>query len=191
MSKPDFLKECISDPALVEPGQPVPLDAFTKAYCVRCDNRQCARAGSNNMLFDRRVQNWQRDLFVSPPRADEADPRFAQIRAKNFAPSGTRLDVPGSPNFVTVAAQPPAPAPPPADPPASPEPASPEPAAVQSPPEAPSAAVPPATIPAVYSRTGQGNTPFQQGAVLPGAPAEAPRESVVQPGGTFTFGDDE
>lgn len=193
MNKSDFLKECISDPALVPSGQPVPMDAFMKAYCVRCDNRECSRAGSNNMLFDRRVRNWQNDLFEKPPRADDSDPRFVQIRAKNFAPAGPSAPGVGSSNFVSVGARVEAPRPVPAETPVPAVQSEPEPppAAVEEPAVAPVPAEAMKSIPNVYSSTGASNTPFQQGAFLPGAPTEPAKEKVMEAGSTFVFGEDE
>ena len=195
--KADFLKECISDPALVEPGRPVPLDAFTQSYCVRCDNRSCARAGANNILFDRRVNNWQKDLFDSPPRAEDSDQQYVSIRAKNFASAPLKVGVPGTPSFVTVkspeAARPVvSPPPPPAPPPQV------SPRVVAATPEVPKpVGTAPVSVPAViptpnnYSAAGQSNTAFQQGTFLPGAPEKPSEETVTQTGATFTFGDDE
>ncbi len=178
MGKPDFLKDCISDPALVTPGQPVPIDAFVKHYCIRCGNRACERAGSNNMAFDKRVQNWHENLFVNPPRADDSDTSFSQIRAKNFAPSGPKLEVQGSSGFVTIGKQ-------------NSVPSIPVPTITQVEPLArviqPVEVLEPVVVP--EAQIGASNTPFKQGTLLPGAPPlkEIVKEVAVKTGVEFTF----
>lgn len=203
MAKADFLKECISDPALVEPGKTVPIDAFTKAYCLRCDNRECARSGANNMAFDDRVKNWQERLFRNPPRARPDDPVFANIRTKNFAPVTAPLSVQGNAGFVPVPAPTLVQPPPPPPPPPAVEIPSPE---AEAAPEPAQAVVheasgtsddhqpQPQDLPTKqgYNQgTRPANTKFQQGAVLPGGPQGSPKDRIVEPGATFTFGEDE
>src|SRR5690348_6277675 len=83
-NRADFLKECMSDPALVT--SPVPIDEFQRNYCIVCANRECARSSANNLAFDRRVANWESTLFTNAPRAKDDDPNFVRIRSKNFAP---------------------------------------------------------------------------------------------------------
>lgn len=83
--KIDFLKECLSEVSS-KIGKVVPIDDMTKAFCVVCGNRECARSIANNSKFDRRVSNWQSALFINAPRAAENDPAFAGIRAKQFLP---------------------------------------------------------------------------------------------------------
>jgi hypothetical protein len=184
--KVDFLQECMSDPALV--AGPVPIDAFMQAYCLVCANRACGRAGTNNMSFDRRTANWEKDLFTNVPRASDDDPNFRGIREKKFLPVQQRIEVPGSPVFMnvtppTVAAQQVVPSavhfskPEPVQAPSEPTVA---PVEVKQAPATPIAATPQREL---------ANTPFQQGMVLPGA--VKPKEIITQPGTTFTFGDDD
>lgn len=185
--KRDYLKDCMGD----IPG--TPIDEFNRRYCVLCANRDCSRsAASTKVSFDRRVANWRSDLFDAVPRADDNDPGFASIRSKRFVPldasspyeiqhhpSGVMLEKPADPQPDPSPA--PAAAEQPADPPAAAA-GPPEPAGGATEPEEPDAA---ARIPVASY-----NTPFQQGAMLPGAPQKRPPEVVVDNGGTFTFGDD-
>lgn len=83
MSTSDFLRDCMTDPALVPKG-PIPIDDFTKVYCLRCSVKECSRSVSSNFIFTNRVMNWKRDLFDAPPRATDNDPVFAEIRTKRF-----------------------------------------------------------------------------------------------------------
>lgn len=78
--KPDFLKECMSDVGIV------PINDFNKNYCMRCVNSQCSRSATNNHLFVKRVTNWEENLFKGVKRADENDPKYAQIRSQKFMP---------------------------------------------------------------------------------------------------------
>lgn len=180
--KNDFLKECMSDPALVKPGASVPIDDFNKSYCIVCANRECTRSISNNMAFDKRVQNWQNDLFINPPRASDDDPKFVNIRNKNFAPAGHRIEIPGSPNFISVQSK----------------------AQVESPPRIETLDNAVIQIPSRFSpqpvnesasenrqavQAVQDNTNFSQGVILPGKDKEK-KENVDQPGSTFTFDDE-
>ena len=79
--KPDYLKECMS-----EVGN-IPLDQFNQAYCLRCGNQECIRSKINNS-FESRVKTWEERLFKNPPRAKDDDPRFNNIRSKQFKPIG-------------------------------------------------------------------------------------------------------
>ena len=182
-NKPDFLKECMSDPALV--SSPMQLDEFNKTYCLVCANRGCSRAGSNNMGFDRRVQNWQNDLFNNVPRAGDNDPNFVHIRMKNFAPAGQRIVVPGGPKFVNVE---------PTIQPTKFVRSEPEPEAPIVQEVAPEVSKEPEKPLAVREEAkkpqNQENTNFEQGTVLPGGEPQIPKETIMQPGSSFTFGDE-
>src|SRR5271166_5111236 len=82
MNKTDFLRECMSDPALI--SQPIPIDQFSRSYCVVCSNKECCRSRANTMIFPERVQSWKLRLFDDVPRASDDDKNFEHIRAKNF-----------------------------------------------------------------------------------------------------------
>lgn len=187
-SRADFLKECMS-----EAGQ-MPLDDFNLAYCVRCANRECARSGAGQMSFDRRVQNWQKDMFSNVPRAQENDPRYSSIRSKHFrsANSSTiatvnlqgrtaavmehvepRAAIPSdlNPNTNTTATTP-------VNEPLVPK-------------ESPTQVTPTPTQASPSPKPQTYNTPFVQGAMLPGHEEDkSGDESTVEmdAGGTFTFG---
>src|SRR5271156_5711688 len=83
MSKVDFLRECMTDPALV--SGPVPHNEFMEHVCRRCDNKECSLSVANSLSFTKRATNWKKDLFLEVPRADDNDPLYAAIRQKNFA----------------------------------------------------------------------------------------------------------
>ena len=204
----DFLRECMSDPALVQ-GQ-VPIDEFNKAYCVRCVQKECARAGLNGSLLARRAATWHTSLFEKPPRAADDDPRYQSIRAKKFLqtssdvvelrnngvnyevqtremPEALRKNPPEPPAFDPL---PPPPAPVWASEPAPPAPPAPEPVKAAppvldapSPPEpVPDAPPPPRPVDAPPQ-----NTPFEQGMILPGGSDE----KTVEVGGSYVFGSDD
>jgi len=78
----DYLRECMQDPALVK--GPIPIDEFSKQICLQCVNSSCARSRMMGMSTYVRAQNWKRDLFDQVPRAREDDPKYSQIRSKNF-----------------------------------------------------------------------------------------------------------
>src|SRR5271157_4373925 len=87
----DFLKECMTDPALVPRG-PVPINEFNRVYCLRCGRAECSRSAGSNLAFTNRALNWKHDLFEAPPRADENDPMFADIRAKKFISASDNVE---------------------------------------------------------------------------------------------------
>ena len=182
--KADFLRECMADV-----GQ-VPIDEFNAAYCLRCANRECSRSGLSAMSFDRRVANWQKDMFTNVPRASETDPRFASIRVKNFKTVNQPVSVTTPQQAPQPAVQqmtlpPDSPLEAPADastPETTPEPHALVPETSHSETERviepPSVAAPQQTA---Y------NTPFNQGVML-GTP-EKPKEDVeLGSDGTFVFG---
>jgi hypothetical protein len=185
MGKQDFLKECMSG------FGGVPIDQFNQRFCLVCVNSECARSsvGSN---FVKRVTNWEKNLFISPPRASENDPKYDNIRAKNF------LSVEPDPitiHSVPIASEPEKTAsmieimeeePEPAPAVSVPIPESkiqepvliPEPK-IQEPPAQQIKQSPPQVQPM--------NTPFQQGTMV----SDKPKEVVMEPGSTFTFGGDD
>lgn len=191
----DFLRECMSDPALVQ-GQ-VPIDEFNKAYCVRCVQKECARAGLNGSLLARRAATWKVNLFENPPRAAENDPKYQSIRAKKFLQTASEVvelrsngvnyevqtrEMPEALRGTPSAPQPLDPTPPQpvwAAPPAPPP-------VVRAPPPPPEpvlAAPSPDALPRPVDAPPQ-NTDFEQGTVLPGGSDE----KMVEVGGTYVFG---
>lgn len=195
----DFLKECMSDPALVK-GM-VPIDEFNRVYCLKCFQKECERSAAGGTLFTRRVENWKTDLFEKPPRAKDDDPKYAGIRAKKFlqmAKEVVELRANGVNYEVQTSEMPELPqalrpkeavAAPPA---VETEPEVQDPPSVPAPPgpllEAPAPPPPPVEPARVPSTTELQNTPFDQGAVLPGGESE---EKVAEVGGTYVFGSDE
>lgn len=198
----DYLRECMSDPALVQ--GPTPIDEFSKAFCIRCIQKDCTRARLNGSLFARRAETWKKNLFDSPPRASDDDPRYQAIRAKKFLQTVNDVielrqggvnyevqtrempDIPAALRKAPVVATPePAPSP---DPPAPDPPRLHIPTFEQAPPPAPPAPPPQAAPPPAVHDAPFQNTPFEQGTVLPGG---QPQEKVTEVGGTFTFGSDE
>lgn len=200
--KTDFLRECMTDPALV--SQPIPIDQFSRAFCVVCGYKPCVRSRANTMVFTERVANWRLRLFTNVPRADDNDPNYARIRAKRFQSTEEPLVV----NVHTEAATPsepsPAPAPQPSDAPVHSTPPRP------TEHEAPPAPTPPAPVPLAALNTSLpasltqapitnapqqtptlDNTPFAGGIVLPGKPVDKKEDKFVEPGATITFGEDD
>lgn len=189
----DYLKECMTDPALNRFGT-VPIDVFSKAYCVVCANRECSRSALASMSFDIRVANWRKNMFDSVPRADDSDPRFDAFRKKRFIQvQRDVLEVQSPPQFESVVHNPPQssvdklgvtdtpmPVPVPASTPESTPTSTPVPA--QAPTPVPAQAPVPTPMPVE-------NTPFVQGTVLPGGPSQKPvQDTILEPGGTFVFG---
>lgn len=181
----DYLKECLSDVG------PVPLDAFNMAWCRVCARRECVRAGLNNSVFDQRARNWKDTLFLKVPRAEDGDPRYANIRAKKFLPLASAAEV------WTPTDLPPGPSPEPPSrtdpdeevPDTDPNPVSPaEPAPFEPAPE-PAGPTPEAPVFPV-------NTPFQQGSMIggreppPPVPPPAAPDGVLGEDSTYTFDDD-
>lgn len=190
----DFLRECMND------AQNPPLDQFQRNWCTVCANRECERAGMNNSAFDRRAKNWKSLLFDNVPRADPDDPSYDNIRSRVFLPSGqkaaeVKVFIPGTPVAEPPEAPMPRPAafvsrqPAPAPPPAAPQGQAVDLSPAASAPESPEqTSAPPVASP--------GNTVFQQGAMLDGAPPPVPParpatdQAASDPGGkTFILDD--
>jgi hypothetical protein len=167
----DYLRECISDPALVK--GPMPIDEFNKCYCVRCIRTDCTRSTGNNLGFMRRVKNWRHDLFEAPPRAADNDPSFNTIRAKQFIQvsehSNSNVYIP---TFVSIEASP----------------KQTEPELIQ--PKIPESTKQPEQTLSTPTIT-QINTPFIQGTILYDEQKipQTPQNIELNPGGTFTFKD--
>lgn len=185
----DFLKECMSDVS-GKLGKVVPIDEFNQAFCVVCVNKECARSRSNNMLFDQRAHNWKEELFISVPRAGDDDPQYNGIRSKNFI-SVANIPAPNIPQNT------------PEEPKINPierklniefksensdlsEEPEPEPIPeleIIKPEPKPEPLIQPQPRPV----PDLGNTPFQQGTVLPGKS----KEVKLEPGQSYTFGSDD
>lgn len=194
----DFLRECMADV-----GQ-APIDTFQKAFCVVCANRDCIRSSSNNLAFDRRILNWKQDLFDNVSRAEESDPRFSQIRSKRFLPAGqppivvsdTRVQEVPSVSVTNTenlnAAQDRIQTDSPINQIPEPIPEQiPEPIVhTQDSAEIQPQIVPtqPSVDPVPVDPASQSNTPFSQGATLPGFRKDEPLDIVIEPGASFTFG---
>ncbi len=166
----------MNDPALVK-GM-VPLDEFNKAYCVRCQQRGCERAGMNSSLIAVRARTWKERLFERVPRADNDDPEYDRIRAKRFLPAGGQGTYEIRAEKVDAPSQK-----------AEPQselwiPGLTQPAEAQT--VAPSPASPTAPGGRGLTSSSPLNTPFEQGTVLP-----CEEERKVEVGGTYVFGSDE
>jgi hypothetical protein len=80
--KADFLKECHSEVS-AKAGHPVALNDLMNEFCRICQNKDCGRsAGSNSLMFNRAV-NWQNRLFINV-KQDVSDPKYDTIRSKWF-----------------------------------------------------------------------------------------------------------
>ncbi len=183
-SKSDFLRECMSDPALVE--RPLPIDQFCQAFCVVCSQKACTRSRAHTMLFTERVATWKTRLFDNVPRAAENDENYARIRAKNFQSLEGPLVVnsPSEPKVMPVFREKPAETPVHSDPIRPTEIPVPDPAPPTQAQPAPPTHMVQSPEPSID------NTPFQGGIVLPGKPVDKKVDKFVEPGGTFTFGDE-
>lgn len=163
------------------------MDAFNMAWCRVCARRECTRAGLNNSVFDQRARNWKDTLFRKVPRAEDGDPRYANIRAKKFLPLVSAAEIRTPPNPISEPV-------PQADPDeeapdTDPNPEAPvEPAPVEPPPE-PTGPLPETSVFPV-------NTPFQQGSMIggreppPPVPPPAAPDGVLGEDSTYTFDDD-
>lgn len=208
MDKPDFLQECMSS------FGNVPMDEFNKVWCVNCQNSKCVRNGAQNMLFNKRIENWRDKLFINPNRADERDDRYDNLRNTKFLPTNpqTNYEVKsfGLPivNDIGKVEEKPKNKTPPNVPQrfmveevTEDSRVIPEPEVVTKPPIIVNIPPEPANEPVQeVSKEAREqaffdiqNTQFVQGTVLPGGPEEKPRkteEATEKPGSTFVFGDD-
>ena len=177
--KADFLRECMSDPALVQ--KPLPIDQFCRMFCVVCGQKVCSRSRASTMIFTERVANWKTRLFDEVPRAADNDENYARIRAKNFqnieAPIsiGQRFQEP-APKIEQPMTE------------------------VQSEPIHQSIAPLEEKIPEPIIRNAapqhvdtpiMNNTPFLGGITLPGKPVDDKTDKFIEPGATFVFDSDE
>jgi hypothetical protein len=190
-TKDDFLRECMSG------FDKAPIDDFQYSYCRVCANRGCVRSALNNSVFDKRVNGWYEHLFLKVPRADEKDPNFAAIRSKKFVPLESSpleinpiVSVPKSPPIVIV--QQPEELKPVEIPMSLHSPTQPEVKREKSVPTPPAPVPIPEPFPLPLSASNTQipvNTDYDQGMVLPGSPDPSPKDLVLEPGQTYTFGD--
>jgi hypothetical protein len=184
--KSDYLKECMTDPALID--RTVPIDQFCQAYCVVCAYKPCVRSRANQMIFTERVANWKLRMFTNVPRASESDENYATIRAKNFQTVEESLVIGTHQEQAKTPEQPP-------EMPIhfTPIESTTTPAEIPPSPASPSPMPPVITRPANAPRQQPtlNNTPFQGGVILPGKPVDKDQDQKIDVGGTFTFGDDE
>jgi hypothetical protein len=178
----------MTDPALVPKG-PVPINEFNKVYCLRCGRAECSRSAGSNLSFTNRVLNWKHDLFEAPPRADENDPMFADIRAKKFISASDNIQQ-VSPTVIQVPVQ--------IEQESKPNPlgvkiveeqsVEVEPVPVQEQPVEQIQEIPP-TVRMPSNRLL--NTKYNQGTMVGNPNPQPSKEVVIAPGGTFSFGEDE
>lgn len=180
--KVDFLKECMNDPALTKAG-PMPIDIFNSSYCIICANRECSRSGLSSSSFDIRAMNWKKDLFDSVPRADELDPNYNRIREKRFLTVqrdvleiSSQTSIPAEKFAVSIQETP-------MEKPSN--------TIVDSTVSTPQILSTPQTPPAHVLEPE--NTPFVQGTILPGGVPSPSKEkstdTILEPGGTYVFGE--
>lgn len=77
----DYLNECMSE------FRNIAIDQFNKAYCLVCANADCSRSRANNTLFQIRTANWEKDLFIDPPKLEPQDPIAVSIINKWYKAS--------------------------------------------------------------------------------------------------------
>lgn len=87
----DFLEACLDD--ISGPGGDRDYRAFQETFCARCRNPQCVHAKWAKDRFSARVST-QVDRFFNPNRAEQGDPRYAQITDfQNLLREALRLEV--------------------------------------------------------------------------------------------------
>lgn len=142
------------------------------------------------MIFTERVANWEDRMFRKVPRATENDERYAQIRGKRFQSVEEPIAVNVHSESVPTPEQPP-------EIPVHSTPHKPTEPPDQTTPPLPAAIPsvmtqqPPPTAAPHHGEPALNNTPFQGGIVLPGKPDDKKEDKFVEPGSTFTFGEDE
>lgn len=156
----DFLAVCND--------QGVPLVDFQATFCVRCVQPECSRSRAAG-LFETRVATWQERLFDNPPRMPKDDPLYALLSAKRFieVDVGRVPNVRGPSEWLDPRAleeSTPVEAPRPARPPR------PGPAEVSVP--APEGGPAPRVEGTPLGHRAPLNTPFVQGTMLAGTPAQ-------------------
>lgn len=207
--KSDYLKECLTD-LTSKVKKSIPIDQFNSEFCNYCINNECTRSSSSSTLFEKRVQNWQENLFGSVPRASDTDTTYDIIRAKWYkaipsigvtpdpTPPNTNMIVPQNKVIDTVAEKPKKPRPTKKrtrteqgviSMSESPEKVSPAHSIGEEAPKPPiEAKEPPAQSPAqspAQAPGPTGNTSWHTETFLPDSPNT---EVVIKPGGSFTFG---
>lgn len=168
--KADFLRECMSDPALVD--RPTPIDQFCRSFCVVCGNKECTRSRANLMSFTARAAEWEDRMFNKVPRAAPNDEKFTYIRSKNFRQTNVEvLTIHSQPILETVHSN-----------------SEQEPKGIKVE-MAPTIDEKPASVPAKISVID--NTPMQAGMILPGKPVDKKEDQFLQSGSSFSFESDD
>jgi len=171
----DYLSECMSGLS------GVPFNEFAKMFCNRCVNNECSRSIADGMAFVKRVNTWEDRLFLNVPRADDNDPKYTNIRAKNFikvdgyVPSVSNWSVTEPTEKIVEEAVK--------------EYVNTEPKITEIK-EQPVESVKQEEKPQIQQELGKStsdNTPFQQGTILE---SDKSKEKNLKPGATYTFGDD-
>jgi hypothetical protein len=177
--KADYLRECMSDPALVQ--KPLPIDQFSQMFCVVCGQKVCARSRASNMIFTERVATWKERLFDKVPRAADNDENYSRIRAKNFKNIEAPISIGQKPlpTFEPLEENPHSES-------SEVSEEKPQIVIVESKEVPAPFAAPRQTEPQVLV-----NTPFGAGVTLPGKPVDNKIDVFIEPGGSFTFGDDD
>ena len=188
--KDDFLKECLEE-VRAKARATVPLDEFQNEFCRVCQNRSCSRSGGAAMSFDRRVESWERRLFIDIPRASESDASYDNIRSKRFLPPVKSAWVVVPENLDKPSVRPWA------EPPVKPAHHSKSKESAENTEECISSAVPEPHAPEAQHEpvveqkapeipSSAGNVPFDSEWTDTGS--NQPGDVVIQPGGSFTFG---
>lgn len=171
--KSDFLRECMSDPALVE--RPMPIDHFAQAFCIVCSQKECTRSRSNTMLFTERVSTWKSRLFDNVPRADDNDTNYGRIRAKNFQSVEDPIII--NTESVRIPEQIPV--------------LKPEedkfPTVTKNENQSTNICIEPSVLVVQNKEPELNNTPFQGGIIISGKPIDKTEDKIMEPGSTFTF----
>lgn len=103
--KSDFLRECMSEVGMI------PIDEFNKNICMRCVNQGCARSVSNNLLFVKRTNSWEDELFLNVKRAPDSDSEYDKFRSSKFVSKTPSLgnismnpipEVPSTPPIIEI-----------------------------------------------------------------------------------------
>lgn len=64
------------------------INDFQQMFCVRCTQPECTRSLDGLSKFDKRVRNWEENLFLNPPKMDPKDPRYTALAGKKFLTIG-------------------------------------------------------------------------------------------------------
>ena len=165
--KIDYLKDCMSDPALI--SHPLPIDQFSRSFCMVCSQKACSRSRANTMIFTERVATWRSRLFTNVPRASDDDPNYAIVKAKIFKnvdePISITTEAPIETPIHFISEQ-----------------------IKQIDNTTTTAPTPTPTTPTVEIHNAQiDNIPFKGNVILPGKPIDNKIDVPLNPNNTFTF----